>query len=99
VRLRNISAGGAMVESRRNVSPGERVELDLAEGLVLAADVRWSCDGRLGLCFDERFDLARLGKGRQPDRSGGGSSMPDYLRPIAAPEPAKISIRDNRRNG
>jgi diguanylate cyclase (GGDEF)-like protein len=97
VRLRNISAGGAMVESGRDVAPGERIELDLAEGLVLAATVRWSCDGRLGLCFDQGFDLARLGKDRRAERSNAMSSMPDYLRQVAAPEPPRITIREKRR--
>jgi diguanylate cyclase (GGDEF)-like protein len=98
VRLRNISAGGAMVESGRDIAPGERIELDLAEGLVLAGLVRWSCDGRLGLSFDQSFDLARLGKGRGNERSSA-MSMPDYLKPIPAPELPRITIREKRRKG
>ena len=68
VRLRNISAEGAMIESGNEMMPNTDVELDLAEGLRLAGKVRWSQDGRVGLKFAETFDLRRLSP-RRPPRS------------------------------
>ncbi len=60
VRLRNISAGGALLETERGIDPGARVWLELAGMPALAAEVRWSESGRLGLRFAEEFDLRKL---------------------------------------
>lgn len=100
VRLRNISAGGAMVESPRTLPPGEKVALDLSEGLLLQAEVRWTQEDRLGICFKEAFDLQRLGQAR----CAAGTTMlrPSYLdnqscpgSPWAAPK-ERLSIKDVR---
>jgi len=76
VRLRNISAEGAMIESGNDMRPESDVELDLADGLRLTGRVRWSQDGRIGLKFAEAFDLRRLGSLRS---SKPGTVRPDYL--------------------
>ncbi|HEU0135296.1 MAG TPA: EAL domain-containing protein, partial [Allosphingosinicella sp.] len=46
VRLRNISAGGAMIECDNQLDPGTCVELDLAEAGTLPARVRWCQQGQ-----------------------------------------------------
>lgn len=99
VRLRNISAGGAMVESNRGLDPGEKVTLDLSDGLLIGAEVRWSQEDRLGICFTEAFDLQRLGQARST--SGGTLLRPSYLAddgsahsPWAAKE--RFTIKDVR---
>ncbi|MDQ4088032.1 MAG: EAL domain-containing protein, partial [Pseudomonadota bacterium] len=74
VRLHNISADGAMIESAEALASGSAVELDLSEGVRLPAQVRWSRDGRIGLKFGEAFDLQRLGRSR-------GSAAPELLKP------------------
>ena len=76
VRLRNISAEGAMIESGNDMRPESDVELDLADDLRLTGCVRWSQDGRIGLKFAEAFDLRRLGTLRAPKP---GNMRPDYL--------------------
>jgi diguanylate cyclase (GGDEF)-like protein len=76
VRLRNISAEGAMIEGVNDLRPESDVELDLADGLRLSGRVRWSRDGRMGLKFAEAFDLRRLGSLRT---SKPGALRPDYL--------------------
>jgi hypothetical protein len=101
VRLRNISAEGAMIESGTEMEPGCEVELDLAEGLCLTGKVRWSQDGRVGLKFDESFDLQRLG--RAPRKPSGAVLRPDYLRSELDPESPwaarqdRLTIRDVKR--
>jgi diguanylate cyclase (GGDEF)-like protein len=86
VRLRNISAGGAMIECDSQLEPGTPVELDLAEAGTLPAEVRWCQQGQLGLHFGEEFALGKLARTRR--RGGGGgaalSRTPDFLQPKAA---------------
>ena len=97
VRLRNISAGGAMVESGRELPEGEGVELDLSAGLRLAATVRWGHDGRIGLQFAKAFDLSRLGRMKR-ETPEVRMLRPDYL--SEAPKALKkITIRDVRGAG
>lgn len=75
VRLRNISGGGARVESRRELRAGAEVELDLGEAGFAVAEVRWSKDGQVGLRFAEAFDLDSL------TPSHGAESSPEMLKP------------------
>jgi diguanylate cyclase (GGDEF)-like protein len=79
VRLRNISSGGALLESKRGLEPGSEVELELPECGLLAAEVRWSESGRLGISFFEPFDLKRLAPPKK--RVGNNVQMlkPAYL--------------------
>ncbi|HWT11512.1 MAG TPA: EAL domain-containing protein [Allosphingosinicella sp.] len=101
VRLRNISADGAMLESAQPMASGSDVELDLFEGVRLAGEVRWSQDGRIGLRFAEAFDLKRLGKA---GRAGAaGLLKPDYLRSELQPDSPwaarqdRLTIKDVKR--
>ena len=78
VRLRNISPGGALLETERGLPPGAHVELDLPACGLLAAEVRWSQSGRLGIRFDEAFDVNRLAP-TQRKSSNVKVLRPDYL--------------------
>jgi hypothetical protein len=60
VRLRNISASGARIESEQALRPGVEVELDLGEAGFQYAEVRWAKDGQIGLRFAAEFDLDSL---------------------------------------
>jgi hypothetical protein len=75
VRLRNISGGGARVESGRELCPGSEVELDLGEAGFQIAEVRWSKDGQVGLRFAEAFDIESLAPSSQAERP------PEVLKP------------------
>jgi hypothetical protein len=75
VRLRNISGGGARVESGRDLCPGAEVELDLGEAGFQVAEVRWSKDGQVGLRFVEAFDIESLAPSQQAERP------PEVLKP------------------
>ncbi|MGA9580711.1 MAG: EAL domain-containing protein [Allosphingosinicella sp.] len=83
VRLRNISAGGAMIECDSALEPGTPVELDLAEAGTLPAEIRWCQQGQIGLHFGEEFALGKLARTR---RKGGAPQMlkPEYLEPRKA---------------
>ena len=101
VRLRNISADGAMIESDQPMEAGSDVELDLADGLRLSGQVRWSKDGRIGVKFAEAFDLKRLGTAKRA--APAGILMPDYLRSETEPDSPwagrqdRLSIKDVKR--
>jgi diguanylate cyclase (GGDEF)-like protein len=101
VRLRNISADGAMIESDQPMEAGSEVELDLADGLRLSGQVRWSKDGRIGVKFAEAFDLKRLGKAKRS--AAVGILKPDYLRSETQPDSPwagrqdRLSIKDVKR--
>ncbi len=77
VRLRNISAGGARIESERELCSGAEVELDLGEAGFHVAEVRWSNDGQIGLRFAGDFDLDTLA----PASVQSHGPSPDVLKP------------------
>jgi hypothetical protein len=76
VRLRNISGGGARVESGRMLCAGAEVELDLGDGNFAVAEVRWSKDGQVGLRFAEAFDIDALAPSQ-----ASGERPPEVLKP------------------
>jgi hypothetical protein len=62
VRIRNLSAGGSMVEGELRLGRGERVEIELRNIGTVAGTVVWARGGRLGIAFDHLIDpkLARV---------------------------------------
>jgi hypothetical protein len=96
VRLRNISAGGAMIECERPIPPATRVKLDLAESGVLGAEVRWSQHGQVGLRFDDAFELRKLARARRGAASGK-MLTPKYLEPGAPAAESEAPPRNARR--
>jgi hypothetical protein len=107
VRLRNLSAGGAMVDAEgAPLAAGTAVELLLDDGVAIAGEVRWCDEERVGLSFAEPFDLRRIGRARPPaNAAAAGLRMvrPAYLdSENAADSPwagrsERLTIRDVRR--
>lgn len=64
VRLRNVSAGGALVEGPVSPRVGSDVLLDLGRAGLLTATVRWATGDCAGLEFDHPFDLASLARSK-----------------------------------
>ena len=62
IRLRNISAMGALVECESPVAPGTQLTLDIVGVGPVAGTVRWSQATRFGMQFSEPFDLSRLAR-------------------------------------
>ena len=60
VRLRNISATGALVECSEPVVPGAQITIDIVGAGPIVGTVRWAHEGRFGIQFTETFELARL---------------------------------------
>ncbi len=90
-RVRNISARGAMLECERGLAPGSHVELELAGRGTISGEVRWADGNKLGVRFDQEFDLEGLSGPPRPLSSitpikrptEPGEAMPDAQR-IAA---------------
>ena len=62
VRIRNISATGAMIDGVDfpDEAIGVDVLIELLEDQLFSATVRWTKDGKVGLEFSENFNLERL---------------------------------------
>jgi len=70
VRLRNISASGALIDTAIDFPSGAELLLDLGEGRQLFANVGWSRTGQAGLVFRNPFDLSKLA-GVRPQIAAG----------------------------
>jgi diguanylate cyclase (GGDEF)-like protein len=81
-RLRNISSGGALVESREEIPVGAQIQLDFAAGGLIDAEVRWTKGTQFGCQFKEKFNLKLL-QAAQPTAAplpkGAYVMRPDYL--------------------
>lgn len=60
VRLRNISAMGALVECNRPTTPGSLITMNILGAGTISGTIRWSQRDRFGVRFDKQFDLERL---------------------------------------
>ena len=65
IRLRNISAMGALVECDEPVAPGTQLTLDIVGVGPVTGTVRWAQASRFGMQFSEPFDLSRLAPKRE----------------------------------
>ena len=91
VRLRNISANGAMLDCGEDLPEGAPVVLELAGGGAVAAQarVRWCRSGQIGLLFEAPFDMRLLADGTPVTAPKSGLSRyvkPDYLGSDGDPE-------------
>jgi hypothetical protein len=75
IRLRNISAMGALAECPHPVSPGTVITIDIVGVGPVVGSVRWSQSGKFGVQFTDEFDLARLAPKKEP------GNAPTMLRP------------------
>ncbi len=62
VRLRNISATGAMIETSLALPDGAELLLDLGNAGQIFATVSWNRGDKAGLHFEKAFDLKQLAK-------------------------------------
>ncbi|MEA3058038.1 MAG: hypothetical protein QOF34_853, partial [Sphingomonadales bacterium] len=77
-RLRNISSGGALVESREEVAVGTEIQLDFAAGGLIDATVVWTKGTQFGCQFREKFNL-RLLQPAKPAARPNSVMTPNYL--------------------
>lgn len=79
VRLRNISSGGALIESSGLFPVGSELLLDLGEAGSIFASVHWARGDQAGLKFHAPYDVSALANAR-PEVAGARWTAPDYLR-------------------
>jgi hypothetical protein len=72
VRLRDISQGGASLESHENAAGLGKVQLSLPDLPPIAGVVRWSSDTKLGVSFNECLAFDKLARWIQARREGLG---------------------------
>jgi predicted signal transduction protein with EAL and GGDEF domain len=65
VRLRKISAMGALVECDQAVSPGMRIAMDIVGAGPVEGVVRWAQAGKFGIQFNDAFQMSRLAPKKQ----------------------------------
>jgi diguanylate cyclase (GGDEF)-like protein/PAS domain S-box-containing protein len=88
-RLRNISSGGALVESREEVEVGAQIKLDFAAGGLIDAEVRWVKGTQFGCQFREKFNMKLLQAAHPtapPLPKGAYVMRPDYLTANGGPD-------------
>jgi len=78
VRVRNISATGAMIESPARLRVGTGVLLELSDSISIPATVQWSVGYQLGVSFQAPFDLSLLTQTR-PVTGQAAWAPPSYL--------------------
>ena len=77
VRLRNISAMGALAECPVGVAPGTELTIDIVGVGPVRGVVRWAQSGQFGVQFDGPFDLGRLAA--KKERQGPNVLKPWYV--------------------
>lgn len=78
VRIRNISATGAMIETSATVRVGTEPLLELSESVSLSASVEWARGDQVGLRFHSPFDMNMLADSR-PTVATSNWTPPAYL--------------------
>lgn len=86
-RIRNLSAGGMMVELKAapdpDFAPGMRMSTELRGIGKVKGEFVWADGGRYGVRFDAQVDPELA---RKPVSSGTGT--PDYAKPLIVPDRA-----------
>lgn len=78
VRIRNISATGAMVQCAFQVPAGSEAVLDLGDQVTVSGTVGWAVGDQVGLNFHAHFDVTQLSRST-PEVAPSTWVQPDYL--------------------
>ena len=89
VKIRNISARGAMIEAPGNIPIGLDATLRLADGWAFTGEIRWRRGNRIGIAFDAPIALDDFVMGLSPPPEPGVAAtaeapVPDWLERAAA---------------
>ncbi len=77
VRVRNLSAGGLMIELDKIAEVGTPVRLDLRGIGEIAGKVAWCTEGRIGIALDSPIDPK---KARKPIGAAKPATTPFYAK-------------------
>jgi hypothetical protein len=83
VKVRNLSAGGMMVESDLEVTQGQKLVAVLRNIGPVRGQIAWARSARFGVAFDREINPKLA---RKP--TGGNAEVPRYLRTIAGNSPS-----------
>ena len=86
VRLRNISATGALVECGTTLPEGAEPLLDLGDAGHISGTVTWAVGDQMGIRFHEPFDISGLARAR-PEIAPVNWDAPDYMKRSAEESP------------
>jgi len=87
VRLRNISADGAMLDAQEDLAANSEVVLELPGVVAAPGEVRWCRSGQIGIRFDRPLDLAGLALGHHQQAPQSPHMLkPDYLKSELDPD-------------
>ena len=78
IRVRNISATGAMIECPDVLTVGSEPLLELGDEVSISTKVAWTLGDQAGLRFDRAFDLQGLARAR-PQVTSAHWDPPSYL--------------------
>lgn len=83
VKVRNLSAGGMMVESDLDVTQGQKLVAVLRNIGPVRGQIAWARSARFGVAFDREINPKLA---RKP--TGGNAEVPRYLRTIVGNSPS-----------
>jgi diguanylate cyclase (GGDEF)-like protein len=86
VKIRNISAHGAMIEAPGNIPIGLKGELKLSDGWAFAGEVRWRRGNRFGLQFNAPIALDEFVLGNPPPPQSAAPLDPATIEPAPVPQ-------------
>ncbi len=97
VRIRNMSSTGAMIDGIEIDGEVDGIDLliELLEGQMFPAKLRWAADGKAGIEFAQNFNMERLNPVSQPAirRSGLEAASP----PSRPASPAKAGAQSGNK--
>jgi hypothetical protein len=85
VRLRNISATGALIDCPGELRIDSEILLELGNAVAVTGSVSWSVGDHVGLKFDQPFDLRRLSEAK-PKIMAPSWVRPAYLEAQVEPD-------------
>ena len=91
-KVRNLSAGGMMIEfaDEPDLEKGHRLTADLRNIGRVKGEIAWSAGRRFGVKFDRVIDPEAA---RKPVSAGGGT--PDFVKPVLVPQRSlKYGLKD-----
>ena len=80
VKLRNISASGAMLQATDDLPENFEIVLEIPRAAAIPGRVRWCLNKQIGIHFDDVLDLAALLRAPEEVREQPDYLKPDYLR-------------------
>ena len=80
VKLRNISASGAMLQATDDLPEECQIVLEIPRAPAIPGRVRWCLNKQIGIHFDEELDLEALLRAPEEVHEQPDYLKPDYLR-------------------